>query len=34
MKKSKLQFFKDRPSETIGTIVGVGGGGAIGAMIG
>ena len=34
MKKSKLQFFIDRPSETIGTIVGASGGGAIGAMIG
>ena len=34
MKKSKLQFFKDRPSETIGTIIGASGGGAIGTVIG
>ena len=34
MKKSKLQFFKDRPSETIGTIIGAGGGGVVGTMIG
>ena len=34
MKSSKLQFFKDRPSETIGTIVGADGGSAIGSVIG
>jgi len=34
MKSSKLRFFKDRPSETIGTIVGEGGGSAIRSVIG
>ena len=34
MKSSKLQFFKDRPAETIWTIVGAGGGGAVGTVIG
>ena len=34
MKNSKLQFFKNRPKETIGTVIGAGSGGAVGAVIG
>jgi len=34
MENSKIQFFKDRPAETIGTLLGAGSGGAIGIVIG